>query len=109
MFFHLEYYGRYVNVILRLQFWGTNPPYQPYQNYANDICNSPLSLAQIAATQVSPDLIQLYGKGAHTLEFIGEVEPLGYSVIFLIIDAVVPGSRERGLSGFRQIRNEKLK
>ena len=64
--------------------------------------NASLSPAQIAAARVSPDQIlffQLYKKkeDALALEFIREVEVLGYSAIFLTVDAVVPGSRERDI------------
>jgi len=64
--------------------------------------NSSLSPAQIAAARASPDqtlFFQLYKKkeDAPALELIREVEALGYSAIFLTVDAVVPGSRERDI------------
>jgi L-lactate dehydrogenase (cytochrome) len=64
--------------------------------------NSSLSPTQIAAARVSPDqtlFFQLYKKkeDALALELIREVEALGYSAIFLTVDAVVPGSRERDI------------
>jgi len=64
--------------------------------------NASLSPAQIAAARVSPDqtlFFQLYKKkeDALALELIREVEALGYSAIFLTVDAVVPGSRERDI------------
>ncbi|KAF9654240.1 hypothetical protein BDM02DRAFT_3182063 [Thelephora ganbajun] len=64
--------------------------------------NASLSPAQIAAARVSPDqtlFFQLYKKkeDALALELIREVEALGYSAIFLTVDAVVPGNRERDI------------
>ena len=64
--------------------------------------NASLSPAQIAAARVSPDqtlFFQLYKKkeDALALELIREVEALGYSAIFLTVDVVVPGSRERDI------------
>ena len=64
--------------------------------------NASLSSAQISAARVSPEqtlFFQLYKKkeDALALELIREVEALGYSAIFLTVDAVVPGSRERDI------------
>ena len=64
--------------------------------------NASLSPAQIAAARVSPDqalFFQLYKRKEDTLasKLIKEVEALGYSAIFLTVDAVVPGSRERDI------------
>lgn len=64
--------------------------------------NASLSPAQIAAARVSPDQIlffQLYKKKEDplALELVREVEALGYSAIFLTVDAVVPGNRERDI------------
>ena len=64
--------------------------------------NASLSPAQISAARVSPEqtlFFQLYKKkeDALALELIREVEALGYSAIFLTVDAVVPGSRERDI------------
>ena len=64
--------------------------------------NASLSPAQIAAARVSPEqtlFFQLYKKKEDVLalELIREVEALGYSAIFLTVDAVVPGSRERDI------------
>ena len=64
--------------------------------------NSSLSFAEIAAARVSPDqplFFQLYKhtKDALALELIREVEALGYSAIFLTVDAVAAGNRERDL------------
>jgi L-lactate dehydrogenase (cytochrome) len=64
--------------------------------------NASLSPAQIAAARVSPEqtlFFQLYKKkeDAAALELIREVEALGYSAIFLTVDAVVPGNRERDI------------
>ena len=64
--------------------------------------NASLSPAQIAAARMSPDqalFFQLYKKkeDALALELIREVEALGYSAIFLTVDAVVPGNRERDI------------
>ena len=64
--------------------------------------NASLSPAQIAAARVSPEqtlFFQLYKKkeDALALKLIREVEALGYSAIFLTVDAVVPGSRERDI------------
>ena len=64
--------------------------------------NASLSPAQIAAARVSPEqtlFFQLYKKkeDALALKLIREVEALGYSAIFLTVDAVVPASRERDI------------
>lgn len=64
--------------------------------------NASLSPAQIAAARLSPEqtlFFQLYKRkeDAPALELIREVEALGYSAIFLTVDAVVPGSRERDI------------
>ena len=64
--------------------------------------NSSLSFAEVAAARVSPDqplFFQLYKhtKDALALELIREVEALGYSAIFLTVDAVAAGNRERDL------------
>ena len=64
--------------------------------------NASLSPAQIAAARVSPDqtlFFQLYKNREDklALELIRDVEALGYSAIFLTVDAVVPGSRERDI------------
>lgn len=61
-----------------------------------------LSLAEVAAARVSPDqtlFFQLYKQKEDklALELIREVEALGYSAIFLTVDAVVLGSRERDI------------
>jgi L-lactate dehydrogenase (cytochrome) len=64
--------------------------------------NSSLSPAEIAAARVSPDqslFFQLYKKrdSALALQKIREVEALGYNAIFLTVDAVVAGNRERDI------------
>jgi len=64
--------------------------------------NASLSPTQIIAARVSPEqtlFFQLYKKkeDASALELIREVEALGYSAIFLTVDAVVPGNRERDI------------
>jgi len=64
--------------------------------------NASLAPSQIAAARVSPDqtlFFQLYKRkeDALALGLIREVEALGYSAIFLTVDAVVPGSRERDI------------
>ena len=61
--------------------------------------NASLSPAQIAAARVSPDqalFFQLYKRKEDTLasKLIKEVEALGYSAIFLTVDAAVLGNRE---------------
>ena len=62
--------------------------------------NSSLSYAEIAAAKVSPDqplFFQLYKhkEPALALKRIREVEALGYKAIFLTVDAIVAGNRER--------------
>jgi len=64
--------------------------------------NASLSPAQIAAARVSPEQVlffQLYKRREDVLalKLIREIEALGYSAIFLTVDAVVPGSRERDI------------
>ena len=73
--------------------------------------NSSLSSAQIAAARVSPDqtlFFQLYKKkeDALALELIREVEALGYSAIFLTVDAVVPGIRDRDIKAQWVLENQ---
>lgn len=62
--------------------------------------NASLSYAEIAAARVSPDqplFFQLYKHKdqALALKRIREVESLGYKAIFLTVDAIVAGNRER--------------
>ncbi|KAK7694509.1 hypothetical protein QCA50_001695 [Cerrena zonata] len=62
--------------------------------------NASLSYAEIAAARVSPDqplFFQLYKHKDQSLALkrIREVEALGYNAIFLTVDAIVAGNRER--------------
>lgn len=64
--------------------------------------NASLSFAEIAAARVSPNqtmFFQLYKHrdDALALKLIREIEALGYSAIFLTVDSVAAGNRERDL------------
>ena len=62
--------------------------------------NSSCSAAEIAAGRVSPSqpiFFQLYKPADPKVAEarVGEIEQLGYSAIFLTVDAPVPGNREK--------------
>jgi L-lactate dehydrogenase (cytochrome) len=62
--------------------------------------NSSLSYSEIAAARYYPDqpmFFQLYKKkdDSSALKLIREIESLGYKAIFLTVDAIVAGNRER--------------
>ncbi|EJF66571.1 FMN-dependent dehydrogenase-domain-containing protein [Dichomitus squalens] len=64
--------------------------------------NASLSYAQIAEARLAPDqplFFQLYKRRDDALaeQRVREVVSLGYSAIFLTVDAVVPGNRERDI------------
>ena len=66
--------------------------------------NASLSYAEIAAARVHPDQVlffQLYKHkdNAVAAERVHEVERLGYKAIFLTVDAIVSGNRERDARG----------
>lgn len=64
--------------------------------------NASMSFAEIAASRYTPDqplFFQLYKKRdtAAALDRVREVESLGYNAIFLTVDAIVAGNRERDI------------
>jgi L-lactate dehydrogenase (cytochrome) len=64
--------------------------------------NSSLSYADIAAARLKPDqplFFQLYKKRntEAAVKRVKEVESLGYNAIFLTVDAIVAGNRERDI------------
>jgi L-lactate dehydrogenase (cytochrome) len=63
--------------------------------------NASLSPAQIAGARIDPEQVlffQLYKhRDADAVARVREIEQLGFKAIFLTVDAVVPGNRERDI------------